>query len=108
MGKVKTNAMITQKFLIMNSEMQRSEIKTLAQSGDIDTLQYYFKLKECKNKTKKELGACLINLDCTKQLKQWTLCEMQYQKSNYICKLPKLDYYECVHSSVQGLNMVLS
>ena len=54
-----------------------------------------------------EQMACIMNLDCKRELVMYTRCLIQYQKSNFLCKVTKLDLIDCYQKQVKSVNLII-
>jgi hypothetical protein len=79
--------------LLMQSNFLNSEIQSIQASQEKN---YFNKLIDCGSipQSGKQF-VCLMSLDCKQQLIAYSKCLVQFQKSAFLCKLPKLDLVDC-------------
>jgi hypothetical protein len=79
--------------LLMQSNFLNSEIQSIQASQE---KHYFNKLIDCGSipQSGKQF-VCLMSLDCKQQLLNYSKCLVQFQKSAFLCKLPKLELVDC-------------
>lgn len=51
---------------------------------------------------------CIMNLDCKNEFAMYLRCHIQYQKSTFLCKVPKLDMYDCYQKQIKSINLIIN
>ena len=49
-----------------------------------------------------------MNLDCKNELVKYTKCLIQYQKSRFMCKIPKLEMRDCFQKQIKQVNLIIN
>lgn len=72
--------------------------------------QYLGRLSECvmKKKTAPEQMVCVMGLGCKQELVMYSRCLIQYQKSRFLCKVPKRELMDCYQNEPRSVNLSLN
>jgi len=47
-----------------------------------------------------------MNLDCKNELVDYTKCLIKYQKSRFMCKIPKIEMMQCFQKQIKQVNLI--
>ncbi|CDW84822.1 UNKNOWN [Stylonychia lemnae] len=99
--------MFNPNYLIMNSTFLNSEIQALSQNEPEG--QYISQLMDCSNKLDaKSKMLCIMSIDCKSQFLKYQRCLAQYQKSTFLCKVPKIEMRDCYQRNLKAANLIIN
>eukprot|EP00347_Sterkiella_histriomuscorum_P005482 403356448 len=94
--------------LIMQSNFTNQELLSIHTEGNNGEWQYFTNLLNCQGKQGGSRIACLMNLDCKSELIKYSRCLVQYQKSGFLCKVPKNDLFDCYQRHLKSANLIIN
>lgn len=70
-----------------------------------DTLQQM--MNKCVNmRNHGQQWACFMRLGCQSELVDYSNCLLKYQKSRFLCKIPKLGLIDCIKGQATAINLL--